>query len=914
MVARKRFASLLGGVAGLAVATAAIAQIADMSGAPPSMARADDAPAEATPPPIQIAQTNVFETTLARLNVPAAGLFSLRAPANTGIQIFVDGMLTIDASGTRLETIGTEITGLMSLRPGDHVIEVRGIAPDHPDWFRITLAVAGGQPVPLASMVEQIDAQTAAALLEGQSMLTGSGMMAADGVPVPTSAAMNGGTTRAFTPFVIGGASSSAGTSGTGAATGNGAATTAGAQMPGMVSGRSAGTTSAASGREIVTAGAMGGGGTTGGVSGGTGGMGNGTGGTGGGTGGTGGGTGGTGGGTGGTGGGTGGTGGGTTPTPTPTPTPNPTAPPAGSAQVTPLSPPANVALTSAVQLTSAGDATGRVPNTGTTLFGAVMDNSMFDIVNVAIAPANRTTTVNVGPMTGQFAVRLFPEDFAQGNNITVTLTGASTASDQVAAQPVSYSLTGAAVQDGVTQALSRLTYGATPELYARIRAIGFAAFVEEQLNPDAITDTAFNAMNVASLLRPTTQSQGEMFNSIMAHDIAHAAFSEKQLREVMGQFWMNHFFAATKDTGILQQNIDDRAFFRANAFGRFEDLLLYSARSPLMSQFLDNDQNRRGNLNENYGREILELSSVGVNAGYTDEDVREVARIFTGWGYIRTNPTAVGVAEEFDFQFFPDRHDTGNKTISFLNMTITGRTGEAGVQEGEELITALSRNVNTRNFVCGKIVQLLVADTPPADFIASCAMAWESTDGDIEAMLRAILLDPAYITNVAYQRNKVKTPFEYAVSAIRALGATPQTGQVDAFYRDVRETFERAGQPILYFQVPTGLPEVAGAWTSSATMIASYNEMMDITENRERFGIDLVGDITAAGLETAEEVAAYLLTISTADRFTKEEFDAIVSVLKGPDGIFEPRVTNETLPLERAIGLLVVTPSFLLQ
>jgi hypothetical protein len=89
---------------------------------------------------------------------------------------------------------------------------------------------------------------------------------------------------------------------------------------------------------------------------------------------------------------------------------------------------------------------------------------------------------------------------------------------------------------------------------------------------------------------------------------------------------------------------------------------------------------------------------------------------------------------------------------------------------------------------------------------------------------------------------------------------------------------------------------------------------MMDITENRERFGIDLVGDITAAGLETAEEVAAYLLTISTADRFTKEEFDAIVSVLKGPDGIFEPRVTNETLPLERAIGLLVVTPSFLLQ
>jgi uncharacterized protein (DUF1800 family) len=584
--------------------------------------------------------------------------------------------------------------------------------------------------------------------------------------------------------------------------------------------------------------------------------------------------------------------------------------------QVSPLSPPANVTLTTAVQLTSAGDVNGRVPNSGTTLFGKVMDNSMFDIVNVAVAPGNRTTTVDVGPMTGQFAVRLFPEDFAAGPNITVTLTGGSSASNQVTAQPISYSLTGMPVQDGVTQALSRLTFGATPDLYARIRSIGFNAFVEQQLSPETIADTAFNAMNPDGLLNRTTQSQGEMFNSIMAHDIAHAAFSEKQLREVMAQFWMNHFHATTKDTSIIQQNIDDRAFFRANAFGNFEDLLLYSARSPLMSQFLDNDQNRRGNLNENYGREILELSTVGVNAGYTDADVREVARIFTGWAYERTNPNAAGVAEEYDFKFFPDRHDTGDKTLSFLNLTITGRSGEAGVQEGEELIAILAQNINTRNFVCGKIVQLLVADTPPANFVASCAMAWESSGGEIEAMLRAILLDPAYISTAAYQRNKSKTPFEYAISAVRALGASPQgdAGQVRNFYDQVRETFERSGQAILYFGVPTGFAEVATAWTSSATLISAYNEMTDITENRERYGIDLVADINAAGLETAEEVAAYLLTIGTADRFRLDEFEAIVSVLKGPDGIFEPRVVNETLPLERAIGLLIVTPSFLVQ
>lgn len=581
---------------------------------------------------------------------------------------------------------------------------------------------------------------------------------------------------------------------------------------------------------------------------------------------------------------------------------------------ITPLSPPANVALTSGVQLTSLGNENGVVANTGTTLFGAVMDNSMYDMVNVAITPGNRTTSVDVGPTTGQFAVRLFAEDFAAGPNITVTLTGGSSASEAVASQPVTYALTGAPVQDGVTQALSRLTFGPTPELYAQIRAEGFMAFVEQQLNPETIADTAFLAMDPYSLLRPTARIAG-IFDGIMSHDAAYAIFSEKQLREVMGRFWANHFHAVTKDTDVRQQNMHDRAFFRANAFGKFEDLLLYSARSPLMSQFLDNDQNRRNGLNLNYAREILELHTVGVNAGYTEADVREVARVFTGWSYVQTNRgVAEDIAREFEFLFRSRAHDTGNKAISFLNMTIPGRTGEDGVKEGEELIAALADNVNTRNFVCGKIVKLLVADTPPANFISSCVSAWESSDGDTREMLRAILLDPAYITTVEYQRNKAKTPFEYAVSIARALGAVPSGDQVNNFYRDIREIFRTAGEAYLEFQVPTGLPEVAAAWMSSATMINAYNEAMDITERRHLYGIDLGADILDAGLETAEEVAAYLLTIATADRFRQEEFDAIVSVLKGPDGIFEPRITNETLPLERAMGVLMVTPSFQLQ
>ena len=587
--------------------------------------------------------------------------------------------------------------------------------------------------------------------------------------------------------------------------------------------------------------------------------------------------------------------------------------------QASPLSPPTNVELTQAVQLTSAGNVNGQVPNTGATLFGAVQSASVFDIVNVQVSGSNRTTTVDVGPTTGQFAVRLFPEDFATGNTVQVTLTGANSASSEVEAVPVSYTLTAMPAQDGVSQALSRLTFGATPELYARVRAIGFANYVEEQLNPDSINDAAFEAMNPNAILRPTEENGGRLQRSLVHYDIANAAFSEKQLQNVMGHFWANHFHAVTKDTAMYTQNIDDRQFYRDNAFGNFGEMLLYSARSPLMSQYLDNDQNRfregreNDGINENYGREILELSTVGVEAGYTPADVDMVSRVFSGWRYERTNPNAQDVAQTFAFRFFPEDHDPQDKLIPFLNTVIPGRTGEAGVQEGEELIAILANHPSTQSRTCRKIVQLLVADEAPDAFIQACVAAW-GDGGDVDAMLRAILLNPAYVNTAEYQRNKAKTPFEYAVSVIRAFGARPDNPQEEDFWNRFRDAFERAGQDYIRFGVPTGLPEVASAWLNSASMVAAYNSITDVVERRENYGIDLVADINDAGLETAEEVAAYLLAIATADQFTLPEFEEVVGVLKGEDGIFEPRVQDETRALEKAMGLIVVSPSFQLQ
>lgn len=585
----------------------------------------------------------------------------------------------------------------------------------------------------------------------------------------------------------------------------------------------------------------------------------------------------------------------------------------AGEAQSSPLSPPSGVTLSQAVEIVGGPTAENVVASTGQTLFGGVMDPMTYDTVMVTIAPSNREVTVDVGPTTGQFAVRLFPEDLETGG-ATVTLIGASSADATVVTAPVEYEYTSGVVADGVSQALSRMTYGPTVDLYSRVRTMGFENYVDEQLSPGRIRDAAFSSLNVNQYVNNLTDNFNTVRNAEMAHRMAYASYSDKQLQEVMGDFWSNHFFASTKNTRVYLQNVIDRDFYRDNAFGDFEDLLLYSARSPLMSQFLDNDQSRVGNINENYGREILELHTVGVDGGYGDDDVIAVSRIFTGWLFERTNPNEDTLAEEYRFTFDSSRHDTEDKVIPFLNTTIAGRSGATGVQEGEELIALLADDPRTHSYVCGKIVQRFVADVPPAEFIDICTATWAATDGDTGEIMRAILLAPEFLTGAADRGTKAKTPYEYAISIIRLLGIEIDPADGSGAFSRFREASSDAGYAPLEFGLPTGLDEVGITWINSASMLGSYREITEVVERTGTYGIDLGAMTEDAGLETAEEVAAFLLTIATADIYTLEEYEALVEVLKGEDGIFEPLTSNETTAFEKAGGLLAVLPSFLLQ
>ncbi len=576
-----------------------------------------------------------------------------------------------------------------------------------------------------------------------------------------------------------------------------------------------------------------------------------------------------------------------------------------------PLAPPVGAIVDSGIQLTYAGDAEGRVPNTGATLFGAVGSDVFYDQIEVTVQPSGRTAIVDVAPESGQFAVRLFREDLDR-TTVTVALSGMVSSDPDMRSAPVSVSITPSPLDASAMQAMSRLTFGPSPELHARLRTMSFEDFVNEQLRPDQIDDSAFQAA-YGNIIASAQQNDSDIRRSWEHYELAVATYSERQLQEVMGRFWFNHFHARNKDTSVQYQAVIDRDFFRANAFGNFEDILLHSARSPLMSQYLDNDQSRAGFINENYGREILELHTLGVDAGYTLDDIIAVSRVFTGWNWERTQDRDGNSRDRHQFLFRADRHDSDDKYIPFLDVTIAGRDGADGVLEGEELIAMLANHPATRKNVCTKMVQLLAADVPPATLVGACESAWADTDGEIEPMLRAILFHPDYLGNADLRRSKVKTPFEYTVSAIRAFGIEPSRANRTTFLNEMRLSHTEAGESQRNFAAPTGLPEVGAAWTNSASFIALYRRMMNILRDPERFGHDPIAPILDAGLESAEEVATYLM-LGSSDHYTPEELDAVVAELKGTDGIFDPYNRDERNAIRRGMIAAIIQSSFHIQ
>jgi len=312
------------------------------------------------------------------------------------------------------------------------------------------------------------------------------------------------------------------------------------------------------------------------------------------------------------------------------------------------------------------------------------------------------------------------------------------------------------------------------------------------------------------------------------------AIYSERQLQEVMTDFWVNHFNVfLNKDADQYYLTSYERDVIRPRALGKFKDLLLATAQSPAMLFYLDNwasigpnspaanppgrnappKPGQQPGLNENYGRELLELHTLGVDGGYTQKDVTEAVRIFTGWTI--DHPELGG-----NFVFDPRKHEPGPKVV--LGTRFEG----GGQDEGLRLLDMLARHPATAKFVCSKIARRFVADDPPPALVQQMAQTYQTKDGDIREILRTMFRSKEFWVLQVY-RAKVKTPLEFIASAVRATGASVDNPG------PLLGTLNKMGMPLYGQQPPTGYPMLAQAWMNSDQLVDRLNFALQMTQGQ---------------------------------------------------------------------------------
>jgi uncharacterized protein (DUF1800 family) len=385
----------------------------------------------------------------------------------------------------------------------------------------------------------------------------------------------------------------------------------------------------------------------------------------------------------------------------------------------------------------------------------------------------------------------------------------------------------------------------------------------------------------------------------VIAYDLSEgklyrAILSNRQLQEQLVDFWYNHFNVfLDKGNDRFMVPSYEREAIRPHVLGHFRELLEATATAPAMLFYLDNWQSvapdvaRRGRggkqtrgLNENYGRELLELHTLGVDNGYTQKDVTEVARCFTGWTI--KDPRGGSTF------FYNDRvHDKGEKVV--LGVTIPAGGGK---DDAEKVLDILAKHPNTARFISKKLAQHFVSDDPPPALIDRMAKTFLDTDGDIRAVLNTMLTSKEFFSQGAYQ-SKVKTPFEMIVSSIRATGA-----QVDYAF-PLADRIAKLGQPLYRKDTPTGYSSANAEWINSAALLARMNFALDLTQNKVQ-GTKV--DQARFNQDPAHTARLMLFTNPTAP--TRDAIDRAIA---------DQKAKNPKTPPSPALvaGLVIGSPDF---
>ncbi|HZI81855.1 MAG TPA: DUF1800 domain-containing protein [Vicinamibacterales bacterium] len=522
--------------------------------------------------------------------------------------------------------------------------------------------------------------------------------------------------------------------------------------------------------------------------------------------------------------------------------------------------------------------------------------------------------------------------------------------------------------QERVLHVLNRLGYGPRPTDVARVREMGVAVYLEQQLDPSRPPSAALNAAlagydvlsaSTAQLVRdypqPTAElrqrvAQGDMTRrelrelipagrrpaaitgQLQAAAVTRAVVSEAQLEEALAAFWFNHFNVYSQK-GAVRWMVPayEREAIRPHVLGNFRDLVLATARHPAMLFYLDNWMSTRADpvmprgrnspasarprpagrsrgLNENYARELMELHTLGVDGGYTQQDVTEVARAFTGWTIDRPR-------EGGSFLFRPGVHDQGSKRV--LGQMIPAGGGE---RDGERVIDILVRHPSTARFISTKLARHFVMDDPPVALVDRMAATFRSSDGDIRAVMTTLVTSPEFWSREAY-RAKIKTPFEVVVSAVRALDGRLETGRGRAAGRaagggaaELAREVGRLGQPLYEAQPPTGYPDRAESWVNTGALLGRMNFALALAHNRFRDApVDLGAVIGSVDRAQPSQVLDRVLAVVLQGAATPQTRAVLTAQLESPEitrTTGDDRVASDT-DVEKLAALVLGSPEF---
>lgn len=518
------------------------------------------------------------------------------------------------------------------------------------------------------------------------------------------------------------------------------------------------------------------------------------------------------------------------------------------------------------------------------------------------------------------------------------------------------YAQAGLSDKQAAAHLLSRFTYGASPGQVEKVVDTGLENWFQQQLTADFPDDKLSGLLNKYDALKlsnteivNTYQKNGQVLRRAIADGVIdkdsakvdkseyklqlrdymaekgikperdlirqfvsqkiwRSVYSNNQLQEVLTEFWFNHFNVSfTKN--ICSQFIPayERDVIRPNALGRFEDLLIATAKSPAMLLYLDNfssmgakeeqtGKNRPQNkkfkgINENYAREVMELHTLGVDGGYTQADVTEAARILTGWtiypmGHNRFGNNykkivenigedklkARGFVHEGDFLFAPNRHDTGKKTVLGKHFN----SGE-GYEEGVKLLRMLGGHPSAAKFISTKIAIRFVSDEPPKGLIDKMVKTFREENGDIKKVLITMVSSPEFWSTTTL-RAKTKSPLELAISGVRALNA-----EVSQPYQ-LFEWIKRMGQQLYFYQAPTGFPDRAPYWINTGSLLNRMNFGLALADGRiPGITFDLLALNKNHEPESAEDALIIYSKILMVERNPDETIKRLTPLLNDP-------------------------------